>query len=122
MKTIGNGIGKFLRMDGQTADLSRPSYARICVEIDLLQPLPSKFWMDINGGKWIDIVYERMPLFCSHCRIQGHVIQNCRKKPRVLALMDKGKQPVIPNPGSLQGKHNHIPVAKSIATALAAAG
>ncbi|KAL0340056.1 UNVERIFIED_CONTAM: hypothetical protein Sradi_4522400 [Sesamum radiatum] len=35
---IGSMIGKPLKIDEPTADLSRPSLARVCVDVDLLKP------------------------------------------------------------------------------------
>jgi len=27
----------------------------------------------------VEVQYERLPLFCSHCKILGHNIQQCKK-------------------------------------------
>ena len=66
-------------MDSATASGVRQSVARVCVEIDLLQPLPSRIWIG-NGehsGFWQQLVPERLPQYCDHCFRQGHDRDTC---------------------------------------------
>ncbi|KAK4384595.1 hypothetical protein Sango_3044800 [Sesamum angolense] len=51
--TLASKIGKPLRMDEPTADLSRPDLARVCVELDVT-PLKSKPFISKLKGKLID--------------------------------------------------------------------
>lgn len=51
MFSIANLIGKPMKIDEPAANLSRPSVARICVEMDLLKELPSRIWIGIGVGK-----------------------------------------------------------------------
>lgn len=48
--TIANLIGKLMKIDELTANLSRPSVARICLEIDLLKPLPKRIWIGTGSN------------------------------------------------------------------------
>ncbi|KAL0462805.1 UNVERIFIED_CONTAM: hypothetical protein Slati_0168100 [Sesamum latifolium] len=47
--TFAPKIGKPLRMDEPTADMSRPDLARVCVEIDLTAPMVQAVHLQING-------------------------------------------------------------------------
>lgn len=38
-------IGRSLKVNAATENLSRPSMARICVEVDLLKDLPKRLWI-----------------------------------------------------------------------------
>ena len=43
LMTIGSKIGKPVHIDDATSTVSRGHYARICMEIDLLKPMVTKF-------------------------------------------------------------------------------
>ncbi|KAI5653121.1 hypothetical protein M9H77_30308 [Catharanthus roseus] len=69
-----------------TASLNRPSIAHICVEIDLLQPLPTHVWNGILSGK--GSCYTRLQterpgrlwhLHCS-CRFSENPALSCSKE------------------------------------------
>ncbi|VFQ90258.1 unnamed protein product [Cuscuta campestris] len=76
--SIANSIGKPLKTDAATASLSRPSVARICVEVDTSKELPHGVW--IHLGQLIfhqPINYEDLPEYCPSCKSFGH--KNCKK-------------------------------------------
>ncbi|KAF8380731.1 hypothetical protein HHK36_028221 [Tetracentron sinense] len=49
LSSIGNIVGKVLKIDGPTLADSRPSVARICIEVDLLKVNPDRFWLEKTG-------------------------------------------------------------------------
>lgn len=62
--SIGRLIGSLLTIDMATANIKRPSLAKICVEIDLLKSLPSRVWLecgDVIPGFWLEIEYDKIP-------------------------------------------------------------
>nr|XP_027067822.1 uncharacterized protein LOC113693489 [Coffea arabica] len=76
---ISSVLGIPLFVDAATSAVARPSLARVCVEIDLLQPRPSRIWIG-NGnydGFWQDLVPENTPKYCPHCFRQGHGVDDC---------------------------------------------
>ncbi|XP_027158576.1 uncharacterized protein LOC113760210 [Coffea eugenioides] len=76
---IVNVLGSPLFVDAATMAASRPSVARVCVEIDLLKPLTLRVWIG-NGdheGFWQALILENMPKYCSHCFRQGHTQNEC---------------------------------------------
>lgn len=80
--SIVNPLGKPIFIDAATANLSRPSVARICVEVDLLRPLPSWVWIgteNSNEGFWQQLQIENLPQYCSNCCHLGHSSIACNK-------------------------------------------
>ncbi|KAI8522383.1 hypothetical protein RHMOL_RhmolMtG0012200 (mitochondrion) [Rhododendron molle] len=61
LRSIANVVSKVLLIDGPTPGLSRPSVARVCVEVDLLKKNPNRFWLNMGQyeGRWQKIVYEK---------------------------------------------------------------
>ncbi|XP_027155307.1 uncharacterized protein LOC113755505 [Coffea eugenioides] len=87
--SIARLVGEPLRLDASTATLSRPSVARICVEVDLLQSLPQRVWI-WNGstGFWQKVEYESLPDYCESCRKLGHSASSCRSQDHVVNHRD----------------------------------
>ncbi|KAL6550647.1 hypothetical protein OROMI_021135 [Orobanche minor] len=82
MFTIASSLGKPLRIDGATAELSRPSTPRVCVEINLSQPLLQEVEISLDGKPLIQPVeYENIPKYCSNCKLLGHAGPDCKSVP-----------------------------------------
>ena len=64
--------------------MSRLSYARILVEINLAEDLPQyvKFCLPNGVVHAQPVVYETLPKFCSHCKVLGHLITSCSRAPK----------------------------------------
>jgi len=45
LKGLVGTFGRFLRADDRTPALAHPMFARVCVEMDVSQPLPSRVWV-----------------------------------------------------------------------------
>ncbi|VFQ89732.1 unnamed protein product [Cuscuta campestris] len=76
--SIANLIGKPLKADNATIQLTRPSVARVCVELDLSKELPNSVWIHLGKLSFLQpIHYEDLPAFCTSCRKYGH--KNCKK-------------------------------------------
>lgn len=105
--SIGNLIGRSLKIDQATANLTRPSTARVCVELDLDLPLPNRIWIGTGeSGFWQPLTYENLPAYCRTCHCLGHDSDHCLpehvdpvpKKPPPVQQVWKSKiaQPVNP--------------------------
>ncbi|KAK4384294.1 hypothetical protein Sango_3075000 [Sesamum angolense] len=76
--TLATKIGKPLRMDEPTADLSRPDLARVCIEIDVTSPKVQAVHLQIEGKTYRQqVIYENCPPYCTSCNHLGHEIANC---------------------------------------------
>lgn len=81
LEGIGNSISRYICSDARTLDKSNPSYARMCVELDLSKALPSEVWIgtSMEAGYWQKIVIEGRTEFCLKCSKHGHLQMACRR-------------------------------------------
>ncbi|KAG8375195.1 hypothetical protein BUALT_Bualt10G0075100 [Buddleja alternifolia] len=78
LHNIGYLIGTPLKIDESTADYTRPSFARVCAEINLFDPLVHEIWLgDDDGDITQKIYYENLPLYCPACKHFGHIEKGC---------------------------------------------
>ncbi|KAL0451242.1 UNVERIFIED_CONTAM: hypothetical protein Slati_1102300 [Sesamum latifolium] len=100
--SIGHLLGTPLRMDVSTATLVRPSVARVCVEINLLEPLQSEVGLEFGTEMFIQpVLYERLPKYCGTCRHLGHGEEECyeKKKTKPVRPVDgQGASTPTPDP------------------------
>lgn len=74
-------IGRPLRVDNHTANLSRLDKVRVCVEIDLSKPLLKNICVKaLDSNFTLNVHYEDLPNYCSFCSRQGHLEANCHVK------------------------------------------
>jgi hypothetical protein len=74
LNRIGNQLGTLLKVDARTVDGERGRFARLCIQIDLDQPLiPMVRIGDIT--QWVQ--YEGIFAICFHCGCVGHKTPNC---------------------------------------------
>ncbi|CAN1127065.1 hypothetical protein LINPERHAP2_LOCUS3799 [Linum perenne] len=72
---IGNHIGRTIRLDLATAEGARARYARVCVEVDLSQPLLGKYVIE---DRVFLVEYESLDNICFSCGLYGHKEEGCR--------------------------------------------
>lgn len=78
LETLTEPIGRHLKVDELTMTLARAKYMRVCLEIDLAQPLTRSFW--VKDGKtmiFVMILYKHLPTFRFHCGLVGNGANNC---------------------------------------------
>ncbi|KAL0329291.1 UNVERIFIED_CONTAM: hypothetical protein Sradi_4915800 [Sesamum radiatum] len=81
-------LGTPLRTDVSTATLVRPSVARVCVEIDLLEPLQTEIGLGFGTEMIIQlVVYERLPKYCATCKHLRHDDYECYDKIKNIRLV-----------------------------------
>lgn len=78
-------MGKPIQLDSATINKIRPSCARVKVQVDLMSEFPKYVEMEIvnEGNKvsrveWVKIHYDMVPLYCKHCKVQGHAYEESR--------------------------------------------
>ncbi|CAN1182872.1 hypothetical protein LINPERHAP2_LOCUS36214, partial [Linum perenne] len=69
LRLIGDRIWKTVRVDSTKLFGSRGNYARLCVEVDLLKPLVSKYHLHRRVRR---IEYEGLHEICFKCGRYGH--------------------------------------------------
>ncbi|XP_060194994.1 uncharacterized protein LOC132624193 [Lycium barbarum] len=84
VKQILSPIGIPLIMDNATTNRTRPSMAKVRVEVDLTKPRIDKIWVGLEDesyplkGFYQKVEYESVPKFCTHCKKLGHSLVQCR--------------------------------------------
>jgi hypothetical protein len=82
--TIAGSIGTPICMDSASAkpmyERTFGQFARILVDIDLLQPLRHKLLVERKGfAFFVDLEYEHIPVFCDGGKVIGHNFENCKR-------------------------------------------
>ncbi|PKU61990.1 hypothetical protein MA16_Dca026055 [Dendrobium catenatum] len=72
-------FGKPLKIDEATSVGSRPSNARVLVEIDITKSYTKQVWLGSETLGYVqDVVFDEFPHFCSVCKCLGHVSGKCK--------------------------------------------
>ncbi|XP_057836070.2 uncharacterized protein LOC131046358 [Cryptomeria japonica] len=80
-------LGKPAAIAHNTLEKKVFSYARICVEIDLNNPLPDSLEIFIGSASWIQLLdYESLPFRCRFCHEYGHLQRQCPRAPKVAGV------------------------------------
>jgi len=83
--SIVSGIGSPICTDSVTAkpmyERTFGVYARVLVEIDLTQALRYRILVERKGfAFYVDLDYENVPDYCTHCRVVGHHVEFCKRR------------------------------------------
>jgi len=105
LSKIASVIGKPIQSDQLTPTMSRISYARVLVELDLLDDLIHSVDILLPNGTALTqrVIYETLPRFCKHCKVLGHATGVCSKatvESRTMgshAVMGSTKQGIASN-------------------------
>ncbi|KAH0692908.1 hypothetical protein KY290_021060 [Solanum tuberosum] len=83
--SLATTVGKPLQLDMATINKTRPSCARVKVQVDLMSEFPRFIEMDIMNEdtkvsriEQVKIQYDFLPKYCTHCKVQGHVEEDCK--------------------------------------------
>ncbi|OIT21110.1 hypothetical protein A4A49_41049 [Nicotiana attenuata] len=86
--------GKALYLDLASFQKTRGSVAKVKIQIDLTKERPHHVWLgydeeqDENGdGEWLEVQYDSLPAYCTHCRHLGHSEYTCE-----IRLKDEDKK------------------------------
>ncbi|CAI0555433.1 unnamed protein product [Linum tenue] len=82
--SIGNLVGRTIKLDYHTLNQQRAKFARLAVEIDLEKPLVPRIHLD---GEWQKIEYENLPEVCFECGKVGHSSVSC---PQIRSVSQTG--------------------------------
>ncbi|PKU83169.1 hypothetical protein MA16_Dca007827 [Dendrobium catenatum] len=87
-------FGCSLQTDQAIAVMSRPSIAKVLVELDVSKKYPSKIWIGYEvKGYFQKVDFENFLIFCSFCKMHGHGVNDCfRKHPNLHTAKNSVKQ------------------------------
>ncbi|KAL0907380.1 hypothetical protein M5K25_021787 [Dendrobium thyrsiflorum] len=94
-------FGRPLQTDQATSLISRPSVARVLVELDVSKKQPKEVWLGSEmNGYFQKVVFENLPSFCAHCKMHGHLMSDCFiLHPSLRNTRDRGQKLVINKDG-----------------------
>ncbi|XP_045798039.1 uncharacterized protein LOC123892283 [Trifolium pratense] len=72
---LASAVGRPIKVDSTTLDVRRGRFARVCVEINLNQPVVGKVWI---RDYWYQVEYEGLHRICSTCGCYGHLTRGCK--------------------------------------------
>jgi len=76
---ISSAVGTPLLIDNATSKCLFGHYARILVDMDFSRKLFHEIIVEREGYAFtVEVAYEWMPDFCSHCQNIGHDVTACR--------------------------------------------
>jgi len=95
------GLGTPLSLDDHTMRKNSGLFARALLDIDLLSPLPDHLLVECPDFSFVvDVEYEWLPPFCSHCKMIGHELAQCHvihDQTRVPGPQHKPSQKTTPD-------------------------
>ncbi|KAK4338775.1 hypothetical protein RND71_040237 [Anisodus tanguticus] len=82
--SMAASVGIPISIDSATRNKTRPSSARVKVEVDLLKVHPKSVLIQVGEGADITstqqrIRYDFLPKYCTNCKLQGHDSIGCWK-------------------------------------------
>ncbi|KAL0910736.1 hypothetical protein M5K25_018820 [Dendrobium thyrsiflorum] len=96
LPALGSIFGRPLKIDHATSTGSKPSVARVLVELDVSKYFPDKVWVGPDILGFIQsVVMEELPSYCSHCKSLGHSKLECHfLHPQLVTCNIVGAEPV----------------------------
>lgn len=78
LEGIGNMIGYFVKLSESKKRGRYTSYARICVYMNILDPLLEYIELEYHDEVWQQPMdYEHIPFRCIRCHEYGHLFKKC---------------------------------------------
>ncbi|KAL0919118.1 hypothetical protein M5K25_011193 [Dendrobium thyrsiflorum] len=78
LHALGSIFGRPLQTDQATAARTRPSVARVLVEVDITKKHAKEVWLGSKAlGYMQKVEFEKVPDFCSNCKMHGHHLSEC---------------------------------------------
>jgi len=75
-------VGQVVRIDHNTLFRLKGKFARVCVQIDVTQPLPSSLTVSMGDHSMhVSLIYEGLHEVCPLCGNDSHLLDSCPKLP-----------------------------------------
>ncbi|KAJ4834664.1 hypothetical protein Tsubulata_034493 [Turnera subulata] len=74
LKTLGDLVGRTMKVDINTSTSSRGKFAKVAVAVDLTKPLKGRIRLE---GETIKVIYEGLPNVCYSCGRVSHITAAC---------------------------------------------
>ncbi|CAI8584698.1 unnamed protein product [Vicia faba] len=97
-----------------TFDRTFGHFVWVLVDIKLVKELTYQILMERAGfGFFAEVEYEKLPTFCSHCKVIGHTFETCRRRIAIYAakassLAAKSHQQQDIDLHNYENQQNHV--------------
>ncbi|KAF6160146.1 hypothetical protein GIB67_016582 [Kingdonia uniflora] len=101
LMALGRTLGTPIQINHSFATMDFRYFAKVLVDIDLAEPIPSKIVVEVEDGDfWQRVELGATPKFYSHCKIIGHTFAECRVIKEQVQRVEEPKtnQQEIPAP------------------------
>ncbi|KAF6165530.1 hypothetical protein GIB67_015853 [Kingdonia uniflora] len=72
-------VGNPVQVNRSTLCQNTGFYASVLVDVDFSKPIPSKIMVEQEGFEFCqEIQLGKVPKICSHCKVVGHLVSECR--------------------------------------------
>ncbi|XP_026384059.1 uncharacterized protein LOC113279594 [Papaver somniferum] len=79
LMSLGDAIGRAIKVDETSLKREVGYYASVLVEVDLANKVPNHVLVKTKYGSFEqEVQIPKIPSFCSHCKVVGHLITECR--------------------------------------------
>ena len=92
LKVIATAIGKPILFNLTIAKLELGNYARVCIKVDLSQPIKRKVWI---LDHWHEVEYESLNLSCASCPCYGHYARDCLMSQQLKEVSGKEEDALL---------------------------
>ncbi|PKU67532.1 hypothetical protein MA16_Dca022886 [Dendrobium catenatum] len=108
LHALGTIFGRPLQTDQATASRTRHSVARVLVEVDISKKHPKEVWVGSKAYGYLQKAeFEKIPDFCTHCKIHGHANMDCFK---IHPELKKSENYDSVRPGSAVNNHVEVSI------------
>ncbi|KAM7509735.1 hypothetical protein LguiB_008610 [Lonicera macranthoides] len=119
LMSMANVIGNPVTIDPHTLKKEFGHYCRVEVDVDLKSELPNSILVEREGFNFeIEVSYERIPDFCSHCSVIGHLVTSCRSLKKIQEQQEHPSKPTTKTNQlpKLKATRVYQPVTKTVPT------
>jgi len=105
LREIASAIGTPLLIDSATQNRVFGHYARVLVDMDLSKQIFNEVMIERTCYSFaIEVIYERLLAFCTHCKNIGHHITSCRwlHLLKDTHVIDKQKKSIVSQKQQIQ--------------------
>ncbi|XP_026436382.1 uncharacterized protein LOC113334259 [Papaver somniferum] len=89
LMSLGDAIGRAIKVDETSLKREVGYYASVLVEVDLANKVHNQVLVKTKYGSFEQEVHiPKIPSFCSHCKVVGHLITECRVQQKEQKHLD----------------------------------
>ncbi|KAF6143324.1 hypothetical protein GIB67_039107 [Kingdonia uniflora] len=90
LMSMARAVGNSVQVDSSTLCRNTGFYASVLVDVDFSKPVPNKIMVEREGFEFCqEIQLGNVPKICSHCKVVGHLVSECRDVEKAIEEVDR---------------------------------